>query len=155
MAETKKEIRALPPHELESGLALVWESFSDSYAAQCDQDTLDAFWESIDYEYMLMSMGEGRIRFWGAWEDDFLVGICAVRELEQIELLYVDAEYQGRGIGTSLLKKAALDIKELDGLADTLRVLAPESAVGFFEKLGFAARASSLNRAASSCCPWD
>ena len=32
MAETKKEIRTLPPHELESGLALVWESFSDSYA---------------------------------------------------------------------------------------------------------------------------
>ena len=153
MAETKKEIRPLPPHELESALALVWESFSDSYAAQCDQDTLDAFWDSIDYEYMLMSMGEGRIRFWGAWEDDFLVGVCAVRDLERIELLYVDAEYQGRGIGTSLLKKAAMDIKELDGLADTLRLLAPDSAVGFFEKLGFVPRGEAFDQGSLKLLP--
>ena len=117
MAETKKEIRTLPPHELESGLALVWESFSDSYAEQCDQDTLDAFWESIDYEYMLMSMGEGRIRFWGAWEDDFLVGVCAVRELEQIELLQGTPKIKMSGFMSSLEEK----IRKLEQDMDDLR----------------------------------
>ena len=80
--------------------------------------------------------------------------IAAVAHIhDQIELLYVDAEYQGRGIGTSLLKKAALDIKELDGLADTLRVLAPESAVGFFEKLGFAPRGEAFEQGSLKMLP--
>ena len=46
-----------------------------------------------------------------------------------------------------------MDIKELDGLADTLRLLAPESAVGFFEKLGFTAKSEVFEQGSLKMLP--
>lgn len=135
--EPKKTIGPLPLCHLEEGLALVWEVFSDCQAEGLSEEALDEFWASIDYEYMLQRAGDGELRFWGAFDGDYLVGICALRDLRHIELLYVDAEYQRQGVATNLLKHAALDARQLDEGVSRMTVNAFPSARGFFEKLGF------------------
>lgn len=136
--QQKKTIGPLPLCHLEEGLALVWEVFSDCLAENLPQEALDDFWAGIDYEYMLQRVGDGELRFWGAFDGDWLVGVCALRQLRQVELLYVDTEYQRQGVATNLLKHAVLDARGLDESVTRITVSAPEGARGFFEKLGFA-----------------
>ncbi|MEA4921549.1 MAG: GNAT family N-acetyltransferase, partial [Clostridiaceae bacterium] len=86
---SKKEIRKLRVDELEGALALVWEVFSEFEAPGYSDEGIEEFWRFIDLEYMMMKVGEGRITFWGAFEDDYLVGVCAFRGLDHISLLFV------------------------------------------------------------------
>ncbi len=132
-----KTIGPLPLCHLEDGLALVWEVFSDCMAEDLSEEGLDEFWASIDYEYMLQRVGDGDLRFWGAFDGDYLVGVCALRELRHIELLYVDREYQCQGVATNLLKHAALDARQLDESVTRMTVNAAAGSQGFFEKQGF------------------
>lgn len=132
-------IRLLSGCEMEEALALVWEGFSDFQAEGCSEETIDEFWRSIDQEYMIQQYGDGTIRFWGAFEDDFMVGVCAIREMQQVELLYVDAQYHRLGIGSSLLKKAVMDTKEIALDLNQLRVNASPYSVPFFKAMGFEA----------------
>lgn len=135
-----KVIRLLAGCEMEEALALVWEGFSDFQAEGCSEETINEFWSAIDYEYMLQQYGDGAIRFWGAFEEDFLIGVCAMREMREVRLLYVDAEYQRRGVGSSLLKKAVMDTKEIAPDLNMLTVQASPYSVPFFLAMGFVAQ---------------
>lgn len=135
--QVSRVIRLLSGCEMEEALALVWEGFSDFQAEGCSEETIDEFWSSIDHEYMIQQYGDGTIRFWGAFEDDFMVGVCAIREMRQVELLYVDAQYHRLGIGTSLLKKAVMDTKEIALDMDRISVNASPYSVPFFKAMGF------------------
>lgn len=137
----KKTIGPLPGCMLEEALALVWEVFSDCESENLSQEALDEFWERIDYEYMLQRAGDGEIRFWGAFDDDYLVGVCAMRDLSHVELLYVDSDYQRQGIATNLLKHAFIDCRELDETIRRVTVNATPYSRGFFLKQGFTATA--------------
>lgn len=142
LPQGKKTIGPMTGCELEEALALVWEVFSDFEAEDLPQEALDEFWARIDYEYMLQRAGDGEIRFWGAWDDDYLVGVCAVRDLRHIELLYVDGEYHRQGIGTNLLKHAFIDCRDLDESVHRFTVNATPYSRGFFLKQGFTAVAA-------------
>ena len=126
----------------EAALALVWDVFSDFESENLPQEALDEFWARIDYEYMLQRAGDGEIRFWGAFDDDFLVGVCAMRDLSHIELLYVDGAYHRQGIATNLLKHAFIDCKELDVTIHRVTVNATPYSRPFFLKQGFTATAA-------------
>jgi N-acetylglutamate synthase-like GNAT family acetyltransferase len=135
--QVRREIRMLAGCEMEEALALVWEGFSDFQAQDCSEETIDEFWSAIDQEYMIQQYGDGIVRFWGAFEDDFLVGVCAIREMRRVELMYVDGQYHRLGIGTSLLKKAVMDTKEIALDMDRLHVNASPYSVPFFQAMGF------------------
>lgn len=136
--ESNKELRPLAGCEIEEALGLVWDVFSECEAADCDQEGVDEFWARIDYEYLLQRAGDGEVSFWGAFDDGRLAGVCMTREPNIVELLYVDGEYQGQGVGKNLLKKAVLDMKTR--APDLTRVTAAvtEGARGFFAAQGFA-----------------
>lgn len=134
---TEKTIKQLTPPELEQALALVWEVFAEFEAPMYDDEGVEEFWRFIDLEYMGMQVGEGNMTFWGAFEDDYLVGVCAFRGLNHISLLFVDGEYHRRGIGTALIKKAVADCKRIDESIDTLTVNSSPYALPFYTALGF------------------
>ncbi|MBE6993693.1 MAG: GNAT family N-acetyltransferase [Ruminococcaceae bacterium] len=138
---SKKEIRQIQGAELEEALALVWEVFAEFQAPDFTDEGIEEFWRFIDLEYMTMQVGEGAMTFWGAYEDDYLVGVCAFRGLDHIALLFVDAEYQRRGIGTALVKKAVSDCKKLDPALHRVTVNSSEYGLPFYAALGFEATA--------------
>jgi len=136
---SKKEIRLLEPADLEEAMALVWEVFAEFQAPEFTQEGIEEFWRFIDGEYMNMMLGEGIMTFWGAFEDDLMVGVCAVRDNNHIALLFVDGEYHRRGIGSTLLKKAVADCKYLDPDLNRVTVNSSPFAVPFYEAMGFKA----------------
>ena len=137
--EKNKAIRLLDASELQMAMDLAWKVFSEYQAPRLPDEAVEEMWATLDYEYMLHRYGDGSVRLWGAFDDGRMVGMCVIRGLSYLQLLYVDGEYQGQGVGTNLLKQAVLDCKKQDEWLDHLTVSAPITAAGFFEKLGFAA----------------
>ncbi len=140
--QDQKTIGPLPGCELEEALALVWDVFSTFESEELSQEALDEFWARIDYEYMLQRAGDGDIRFWGAWDGDYLVGVCAMRGLDHIQLLYVDGEYHRQGVGSNLLKHAFIDCRSIDPTIHRITVNATPYSRGFFLRQGFRATAA-------------
>ena len=134
---TAKEIRRLGTNEVEEAVRLVMEVFAQYVAPHMDQEGIDEFMSFIDPEYLCMKMGEGEIRLWGAFEDGELAGVLGTRGLNHICLLFVKREFQRRGIGASLLKKAALDMMVLDPAAGDMTVNAGSGAIPFYKAMGF------------------
>lgn len=62
-----------------------------------------------------------------------LVGIIAVRDGDYVAKLFVDADYQGQGIGSMLLNEICLQKSP----GTTLQVRSSLNAVGFYEAYGF------------------
>lgn len=133
----RDEVRQLHGHELEEALALVWEVFAEFQAPDFSDEGIEEFWRFIDHEYMAMQVGEGNMTFWGAFTDDYLVGVCAFRGLDHIALLFVDSEYHRAGVGTALVKKAVSDCKRLDPSISSVTVNSSLYAVPFYEAMGF------------------
>mgnify|MGYP000750281468 FL=1 len=142
MKQDQKTIGPLPGCQLEEALALVWDVFSTFESEELSQEALDEFWSRIDYEYMLQRAGDGDIRFWGAWDGDYLVGVCAMRGLDHILLLYVDGEYHRQGVASNLLKHAIIDCRSIDPSIRRITVNATPYSRGFFLKQGFRATAA-------------
>lgn len=132
-----KEIRQLGAEDLEEALVLAWKVFLSDCASECTQEGVDEFFSSIEYEYVLHRMGDGALRCWGAFENGILVGMCMMRELSHVELLFVDTEHQGKGAGKTLLAQAILDCKGSDSRLNRITVNASPAAQGFFLTQGF------------------
>lgn len=71
--------------------------------------------------------------------DALVAGIVAYGTLDalEVELLYVDEAYRGKGLGASLLAHAE-DMARKDGLVRVLLNTYSFQAPGFYEKLGYA-----------------
>jgi len=133
----KREIRPLGSEELIGALDLIWSVFAEFEAPACSDEGIDEFWSHIDYEYLLHRFGEGVIRFWGAFENGTMVGVCAVRDLDHILFLYVKGDYHRRKIGSLLLKKAMMDCREIDPHLSRVTVHSSVYALPFFQAMGF------------------
>ena len=135
--EKNKEIRMLSAQEIQAAMDLVWNVFAQYEAPRLPDEAVEEFWSTVDYEYMIHRFGDGTVRLWGAFDNGTLAGVCVIRELRQVLMLYVAGDYQGQGVGTNLLKKAVIDCKKADESLSRLTVLSTLQAQGFFEKQGF------------------
>lgn len=85
----------------------------------------------------LNELYEGVRDFYVCEEDGEIVGVCGLRilweDLAEIRSLAVRKEYQGQGIGKSLVKRCLREAKEL-GIT---RVFALTYQDAFFKRLGF------------------
>ncbi len=134
----QKYISPLDPADLNDALELCWSSFAETVAFRCSDEGVREFYALCDPEFMSHRMADGTVMFWGAFEDDRLVGVCAVREQCQIILLFVAGDRQNCGIGTSLMKAMVMDLKAAGQEVDRLSVEAAITAYPFFQKMGFA-----------------
>ena len=133
------EIRQLCAEELEPALNFIWEIFARTDAKARTDGAISDFERRVDLEYTAERFGEGELRFWGAFDGESLVGVCAFSGLFTVHLLTVDLRERGNGPGTKLLKRAVFDIKPHDDEIARIVVEAPDKLTGLFVKLGFTA----------------
>jgi len=69
--------------------------------------------------------------------DGFIVGMIEMRRHRHISLLFVDPEFQGRGVGWELLQKAVELCRLTDPLLRELTVNSSPNALGAYERMGF------------------
>ncbi len=96
------QYRALCEKEIAPALKLVWEVFLEYEAPDYGPQGTDEFYRSIRDPLFL-----GRLRWYGAFQDDELTGVLATCENgSHIALFFVDGKHQRKGIGRRLFELA-------------------------------------------------
>ena len=121
------EIRKIDYEKLSEALELIWKTFMEYEAPDYSQQGIEEFKKSIyDKEWLLAR------EFYGAYEDNALLGVIATKDKSHIALFFVDGKYHRRGIGRKLFEKA-LDENDKDYFTVNSSPYAKEA----YEHLGF------------------
>lgn len=129
------EIRMLGKQELLPALHLVWEVFAEDVAPTYPREGVEEFQKFIKYDHILSLYQKREIIFFGAFEEEKMLGTIAVRNSGHISLFFVKKEEQKKGVGRKLYNVAC------DFCARQLRITrltvnaAPEAAV-IYQHLG-------------------
>ena len=135
---SKKQIRPMRAEELFDALRLCMQVFLRFNAGLCTQEGIKEFASCLDHDFILSRLGDGELRFWVAADDEEIVGVCAMRGLAHIELLFVSEAYQGQGVGKNLLKHALIDSRNIDESIYKVTANVYPAARPFFARMGFA-----------------
>lgn len=132
------EVRRLNQQEVLPALHLVWRVFAQDVAPTYSPEGVEQFREYIRYEQINRKYQAQELILFGAFEETALRGVLAVGADGHISLLFVEKEFQRRGIGRMLFQALyASCIQELG--VRKLTVNAAPAAVPFYEKLGMKA----------------
>ena len=94
------EIRKILSNELENATYLVWRVFLEYEAPDYTQEGIDEFKKTINNINWINERD-----FYGAFQDNNLLGVIATKDITHIALFFVDGKYHKQGIGYSLYKK--------------------------------------------------
>ena len=122
-------IRRLTADEIPAAAELMWEVFLQFEAPEYPEEGIRTFRANLDDHEKL-----GKLRFYGAFDDDTLIGTICVREPQHIGGFFVRADYHRRGIGRALFETMAADYAE-----QTFTVNSSPYAVDIYRHLGFTA----------------
>lgn len=124
-------IRTMKESEKEQVLDLVWRVFQKYEAPEYSDEGIKEFYDSIHSEEFL-----GKLRFYLAFVEDKLAGVIATRnEGGHIALLFVEEQFQGHGIGKSLIEKVISECSK-----EKLTVNSSPYAIDMYGHMGFVAQ---------------
>lgn len=129
------EIRRISEFEMENALQLTWNTFLEYEAPDYTEEGVMEFKKCIDDEDWIKS----RV-FIGAFENNELLGLIALKDYNHIALFFVDGKYHRKGIGKKLFLKAC----ELNK-SGFYTVNSSPYAVDVYEHLGFQATSLEQN----------
>lgn len=96
------EIRKILNDEMKEALALVWKVFLEYEAPDYTEEGIQEFKKAIDDEKWVNDRD-----FYGAFENNKIIGVIATRDLSHIALFFVDGNYHKQGIGRKLFNKVS------------------------------------------------
>lgn len=121
------EIRELIAGEKDEAVALAWLVFMQYVAPDYEEEGIHTFQNFIQNKEAALELV-----IYGAFEEEELVGILAIRNENHISLFFVKNEFQGKKVGRSLFEYL-LAVNQ----NDVFTVHSSPYAVGIYEKLGF------------------
>ena len=91
------EIRKIKDEEMPMALDLTWRTFLEFEAPDYTEEGIEEFRKSIyDKEWLAAR------DFWGAFDNEKLLGLIATKNYHHIALFFVDGKYHKQGIGRKL-----------------------------------------------------
>lgn len=128
-------IRKLPPEDLNEALALIWDVFCEFDAPCFEPEGIRVFQDFIGLDSMEKMVDSKVLTFTGAYTEEKLVGVLAMRGPVHISLLFVDPEYHRRGVARSLFGEAIKETPREDHCLITVN--SSPYGVPFYRRLGF------------------
>ena len=129
------EFKKLPKERNNECLDLVWNVFCEAESSIFTSEGVLAYKEIID-----KTRECGNITFYGALEDDKVVGVLGMRENNHIGYFYIASAYQRKGIGKSLFKLMKSDYEN-----KVFTVNAMPTGINAYSALGFEQAGALIN----------
>ena len=129
-------IRRMRPGDEQRVSLLIREVFMDFVAPHYSEDGVKEFLSYITPERLEERMQSNHVGFL-AELGEILVGVLEIRRYEHITLLFVEGQYQQRGIAAELLRKAVEFAKRNKPGLNAFTVNSSPNAVAAYRKLGF------------------
>jgi GNAT superfamily N-acetyltransferase len=117
---------------------LIYRSFDHSVAPSCTKKGQRNFRKYADPEETARRAHSGHFILLALSGDD-IVGMIEMRNWRHVSLLFVDPEFQGKGIGGKLLEKAVETCRLTDPALGSVTVNSSPNALRAYERMGFAA----------------
>ena len=133
------QICRLREDHLRDALELVWEVFDEFEAPDYEEMGVKTFQHFIEYHAMRERLEKGEMKLWGCYQNIYLVGVIALREVQHISLLFVRKRFHHLGIASRLVRVAISDVKASRPEIPQITVNSSPYAVGFYESVGFTA----------------
>ena len=127
--QNKYQIRRLRTDEIQAALNLMWEVFLQFEAPEYPDEGVRTFRANLDDKDKT-----SRLRFWGAFDGETLIGTICVREPQHIGGFFVRGEYHRQGIGRALFEAMKGEFAKQE-----YTVNSSPYAVEVYRHLGFAA----------------
>jgi GNAT superfamily N-acetyltransferase len=121
------ETRKLERNEIEEALSVVWNVFLQFEAPEYSQEGIDEFRRTLDNSERI-----DRMKFFGAIENNQIVGVLAMRSPQHICFFFVKADHHHKGIGKKLFNTMKKDYE-----LQEFTVNSSPYAVEIYKHLGF------------------
>lgn len=129
-------VRVLQEYEIPAALSLARDVFGQYVAPGYTPEGNAEFEKSLDEQRVLAEVRARQVVFWGDFEQEYLVGMCAMTPNGHIRFFFVHSQWQHRGIGKQLLQ--AMYRYAFDQLhVPDISVNASPYAVGIYQRMGF------------------
>jgi ribosomal protein S18 acetylase RimI-like enzyme len=135
-------IRRIQTDDLKEAIDLVNAVFYGFIADDYSPEGVRTFTDylSCKLEEMTEDLISGNKKLWGYFEGDRIVGVIGTRDTFHISLLFVDRDFQNRGIARQLFNTVLEELKNAQsGKSFQITVNSSPYAVKIYEKLGFTA----------------
>ncbi len=129
------EFEKLPIEKNSECLELVWNVFQEAEASIFTSEGILEYKKTIDETREL-----NNITFYGALENEKIVGVLGMRENNHIGYFYIATDYQRQGIGKSLFKLMKSDYEN-----KVFTVNAMPTGVNAYSRLGFVQSGDLVN----------
>lgn len=131
------QICRLYRNQIGKALELVWDVFQECDAEDYEEMGQKTFQHFISRENMEEKMDTGEMVFFGAYEENNLVGVIAMRSGFHISLLFVDKRHQRRGVAKRLIRRAVAYCIECNPLLTKITVNSSPKGVDAYRAMGF------------------
>lgn len=136
MEKTKYTIRRLKNDELDAAFTLIWTVFKEFVASDYTDEGIACFYDHfIDNRDFRNKFISGSHIMNGAFDDRRLVGVLSISKNAHISCVFVDKNYQRKGIATALFAKVIAELREQK--VDKIKLNASPYAVPFYHAIGF------------------
>lgn len=129
------EVRPLKKDEWEEAMALAWRTFQKFEAKEYSPEGVRNFEDFISDNGLYKMFLIDEYLVWVAVVAGEIIGMISVRSRNHISLLFVDAKYHHKGVGTALMQTLWTEIWERGESFCTVH--SSPYAVGFYHELGF------------------
>ena len=126
------EIRELEYEDLETASRVLWKSYYEAEKNNTPMEGMEKFRDLTSPVSLSMNTFDGSVLLYGAFENEKLVGVGALKEKRHVLLLFVLPESQRRGVGAALLSHL-LSLCT----ANFVTVNSSDFGVSFYQKFGF------------------
>lgn len=101
--DTNWEIRPALLSEWEDAMALAWNTFDQFLADEYTPEGIRNFRDFVTDEPLKRMFVAGQYQLFCAFDHEKMIGMISLRERAHISLLFVDATYHRKGVGSKLL----------------------------------------------------
>lgn len=135
-SEVPYEVRWAKKEEWKPAMVMIWKTFLKYEGADYSEEGIRNFFEFITDDGLYRAFLSGRYQMMVAVDDGRVIGAGSIRNNNHLSLLFVDEEYQKRGVGRALLNSLCDYLQKEEG-EQLMSLQAAPYAVNFYQKLGF------------------
>jgi len=121
------DIRPILNKEQSEAMDLAWKVFLETGAFGYSKEAINSFRALLHNESQIR-----QLLIYGAFADQKIIGVLAIRNQKQMVLFFIAKEYQKKGIG-----RAMFDYWLSQSKVDSVNVNAALFSVDFYRRLGF------------------
>lgn len=131
------QICRIDMRQLDKALELVWRVFEECDAEDYEEIGIQTFRHFIRWENMKELLFRGEMVFFGAFDGGRLIGVIAMRSGFHISLLFVERQYQRKGVATRLVRRGAAYCLEQNPELRRITVNSSPKGRKAYEAMGF------------------